>query len=345
MKGHRIVWSVVAALVALLVAVGFAALAAVLAGSDPTATAFALVSGSVGSSESLGAMVLVLIPLLLTGVGVAIAFRSGVLNIGAEGQFLMGALAASAAGVLVPAFSGQVVLVLVAGAVAGGLWATIAGLYRLVRGVNEVITTILLNFIALYLVSWAVHGPLQEVARSYPQSDPLPASARLGPLLEGGLVHAGLPIALVVTLGVGVVLSRTAPGLRLRAAGQNAAAARLAGFPVRRDLLGAFAVSGALAGLAGAIEIAGLTGRLYERIGSGYGFTAIAVAFLAGLEIPGVVFAAIFFATLSTGAQAMERVAGVPSVLAVAAQGATLIVVALLGGLRLLWAETEEPSA
>ncbi len=341
---QRLLVPLAAALAAVALATGFAAFAALLAGTDPAKAAEALVKGSIGGPAALADTLLAFVPLLLTGVAVALAFRSGVFNIGAEGQFLVGALAATAAGVLLPAFSGQALVVLLAGAVAGALWAAIAGVYRLARGINEVITTILLNFIALYLVSWAVHGPLQEAARAYPQSDALPAEARLWPLWPGSAVHVGLLIALVLLVVTGAVLSRTSLGLRWRSAGQNASAARLAGFPVGRDLLCAFASSGALAGLAGAIEVAGLTGRLYERIGSGYGFTAIAIALLGGLNTAGVGLAAWFFAALATGAQAMERVAGVPSVLAMAAQGATLLVIAVVGGLRLFKPDSE-PSA
>ena len=195
---------------------------------------------------------------------------------------------------------------------------------------NEVITTILLNFVALYLVSYAVDGPLQEVAGHYPQSDPLLPGALLWRPFAASRLHVGVALAFVATLAVGSLLTRTALGLRLRAAGSNAAAARMAGFPVMRDLTVAFALSGALAGLAGAVEVAGVTGRLYERISPGYGYTAIAIALLGGLRSGGVIAAALFFAALSAGAGAMERSAGVSSVLVLAVQGATLLAIAML---------------
>jgi simple sugar transport system permease protein len=317
-------------LVALAVTVLFAATLARVGGADPWSAIQALFVGSIGSTANLSATLLKATPLLLTGAAVMLAFKSGVFNIGAEGQFLVGALAATVVGTAPGPLLGRCVLVLLAGALAGAVWAVIAAGFRIGRGVNEVITTILLNFIALYLVSYAVDGPLQEAARQYPQSDPLPPAALLWRPIAGSQLHVGVVLAFVMVPAVGALLTRTALGLRLRAAGSNAAAARLAGFPVTRDLTVAFALSGALAGLAGAVEVAGVTGRLYERISPGYGYTAIAIALLGGLGSGGVIAAGLFFAALSAGAGAMERSAGVSSVLVLAVQGATLLVIAML---------------
>lgn len=316
--------------VAIAVAVAFAGGLAAVVGADPATAVVALVVGSVGSTANLTATLLKATPLLLTGVAVMLAFRSGIFNIGAEGQFLVGALAATIVGTAAGPEIGRSWAVLAAGAAAGAVWATIAAGFRIGRGVNEVITTILLNFVALYLVSYAVDGPLQEAAREYPQSDPLRTGALLLRPIAGSRLHSGVAIALVASVAVGALLSRTALGLRLRASGLSAPAARLAGFPVTRDLTLAFALSGALAGLAGAIEVAGVTGRLYERLSPGYGYTAIAIALLGGLRTPGVVAAALFFAALGSGASAMERSAGVSSVIVVAVQGATLLAITVL---------------
>lgn len=318
------------ALVALGVTVILAAVVAHVGGAAAGDAIHALVVGSVGSSSNVTATLLRATPLLLTGAAVMLAFKSGVFNIGAEGQFLVGALAATVVGTAPGPQVGRWLLALVAGAAAGALWAAIAAGFRIGRAVSEVITTILLNFVALYLVSYAVDGPLQEAAGQYPQSDLLVDGAMLWRPIAGSRLHVGVPLALVVAMLVGVLLSRTALGLRLRAAGSNAPAARLAGFPVLRDLTVAFALSGAIAGLAGAVEVAGVTGRLYERISPGYGYTAIAVALLGGLRSGGVIAAALFFAALSAGAGAMERSAGVSSVLVLAVQGATLLVIAML---------------
>lgn len=296
-----------------------------LAGASPLAAVGALASGSLLSLDGLGATLQHATPLLLTGLAVLLAFRSGVFNIGAEGQFLMGALAATAAGTLLPPFPGQALVALAAGAAGGAAWAQIAAAYRLGRGVGEVITTILLNFVALYVVSWMVSGPLREQSGAYPQSDPLASTARLWTLDGDGTLHAGILVGLVAMVAVGFLVQKMPLGLRLRAAGLNAAAARVAGFPVARDLLLAFSLSGALAGLAGAVEVTGLTGRLFERIGSGYGYTAIAVALLGGLRPLGVLGAALFFGALGAGASTMERTADVSAVVAIAVQGAVLL--------------------
>lgn len=330
---HRLrAWAIasVPAVVAVLSAILLGGALAIAGGADPLAAIAALVSGSVGSLASLAQTLVKTTPLLLTGVAVMLAFQSGVFNIGAEGQFLVGALVATAVGTSVGPFRGQAAVVLAAGAAAGALWASVAASFRIGRGVNEVITTILLNFIALYLVSWAVAGPLQEASGAYPQSDRLYGAALLW-RIPGTRLHVGVILALVAAVGAGLLMSRTRLGLRLRASGLNPTAARVAGFPVEADLRIAFAISGALAGLAGAVEVTGVTGRLFERIASGYGYAAIAIALLGGLRTTGVIAAALFFAALATGAGAMERSAGVSSVLVLAVQGATLAAIAVLG--------------
>lgn len=289
-----------------------------------------LLHGGLGSTANLADTLVRATPLLFTGAAVMLAFSSGIFNIGADGQFLAGALVATAVATRVAPFPGQALVALAAGASAGAVWAAVPALFRIRRRVSEVITTILLNFVALYLVSLAVNGPLQEPSRAYPQSAALPASAALWrlPLGAGNRLHVGILLAIGLALATGALISRTSLGLRLRAAGLNASAARLAGFPVKRDLALAFAISGALAGLGGAVELTGVTHRLYEKFSPGYGYTAIAVALLGSLRVSGVIAAAFFFAALGAGASAMERSAGVSAVLAVAVQGATLLAVA-----------------
>ncbi|MFM7142006.1 MAG: ABC transporter permease [Alphaproteobacteria bacterium] len=324
---------VLPALLAVAVALGLAALLAAMGGHAPGRAVGALVDGSLGSAENVADVLVRATPLVFTGVAVMLAFRSGIFNIGAEGQFLVGALAAGVVGTRWGSFPGQAVAALLAGMLAGAAWASLPALLRIRRGVSEVITTILLNFVALYLVSWAVNGPLQEASRTYPQSDALAATSelwQLAPSIDDRL-HAGVVLALLLAVAAGALISRTGLGLRLRAAGLNADAARMAGFPVIRDLALAFALSGAIAGLGGAVELGGVTHRLFEKISPGYGYTAIAVALLGGLRVPGLVAAALFFAALGAGATAMERSVGVSAVLAVAVQGATLLAVATLG--------------
>jgi simple sugar transport system permease protein len=300
-----------------LLASGVAAILLALLGAAPLTAVRALVGGAVGDSLALENTLIRSSPLLLVGLAVAVAFRCGIWNIGGEGQLYVGALAATA--VATRAFGSDpsgvaLPLALAAGIVAGALWGGLAAVLRVTRGVSEVLSTILLNFIAALGVAYAVHGPLQEVAAAYPQSDALAASTRL-PLLPGALrIHAGLPLVYLLPFAVWLMLFRTAAGLRLRAVGLSPEAARYAGISTSRETVRVLLLSGGLAGLAGAIEVCGVTGRLFENLSPGYGFTAIAVALLARLHPIGVIPAALFFAALASGSGAMQRVANVPSV-------------------------------
>ena len=287
-------------------------------------------AGAVGDRYALADTALKTCPLLLTGLAVAIAFRAGVWNIGAEGQLLVGALAATAAGSAAAALPTPfpAVVALGAGMVAGAAWGGLAALLRVTRNVSEVIGTIMLNFVALRLVGWAVQGPLMEQAARYPQSDPLPAAALL-PILVGR-VHAGTLLAGLAAMAVWVVLFRTAVGFRWRAVGANPRAAAVQGFDPNRAIVSVMLASGALAGAAGAIEVLGVTGRLYGQFSAGHGYTAIAVALLARLHPGGVVVAALLFGALAAGAGAMQRVAGVPAVFVSIVQAVTVFAVLAL---------------
>jgi general nucleoside transport system permease protein len=290
----------------------------------------ALWNGSFGSWYAITSGTLVrATPLILTGLAVALAFQAGVFNIGAEGQLLAGAsVAAAIAHVLGGALGGATVWVcLIAGAVGGAAWAGIAALLRARFGVLEVISTILLNFLALHSVGYLVRGPLQEPTRIYPQTEALGEFARLPQLVTGGRLHAGFLVAVVMAACTWFVLHRTAAGFRVRASGANPDAARSAGLvDVRATTTRAFLISGALAGLAGAVELTGVTYALYENISPGYGYTAIAVALLARLHPLVVVVAGILFGGLEAGAAAMQRDAGVPSVVALIVEAAAILV-------------------
>jgi len=269
-------------------------------------------------------------PLLLTGLAVAIAFKAGIWNIGAEGQFYAGAVAATFLGTHWGAGSAPLALVVIplAAAVAGALWAAAPALLRARFGVLEVITTIMLNFIAEYLVGYLVHGPLQEAGHTYPQSDPIAAAARLAPLLPGTRLTWAFPIGVMLAIAAWIMLTRTRPGFVLRAAGAGPIAAQVSGrIPVRRVATTAFLLSGAVAGLAGAAEVMGVTFALYEKLSPGYGYTAIAVALLARLHPLGVIAAAIAFGALEAGAAALQRSAGIPSVTVYAVEGLVILLI------------------
>lgn len=290
----------------------------------------ALWRGSVGSWYAITSATLVrAIPLMLTGTAVAIAFRAGVFNIGAEGQLLAGAAGATAIALALPGGGAMTtILALVAGAACGALWAGIAAVLRSRFAVLEVISTIMLNFVALDAVSWAVRGPLQESTHAYPQSAAFSGSVRLWRIPGAGRLHVGLLIALVAVVVSGWVFRRTAAGFRVIVVGESPDAAASAGLiDVSATTTRAFLVSGAFAGLAGAIEILGVTFALYEDLSPGYGYTAIAVALLAGLDPWKVVGSALLFAVLEAGAAAMQRDAAVPSTVVSIIEAAVILTV------------------
>ena len=276
-------------------------------------------------------------PLIITGLAVAIAFRAGVWNIGADGQFIAGATAAAWVGVSASVEIGWLALVaaLIAGIIAGAIWAALAAWLRSRFGVLEVISTIMLNFIATYGASFLVRGPLQEPTHVYPQTSGIASGAHMPILVSGTRLHWGFTVALVVAVMAWWVMKYSATGFRVRASGVNPFAARSAGLiDVSRVTTVAFVVSGAIAGLAGAIEVSGVTFALYENISPGYGYTAIAVALLAGLNPLGVIGTGILFGALETGAGAMQRNIGVPSTTASVIEAIVILAVIAVAQLR-----------
>jgi simple sugar transport system permease protein len=309
-------------LLAALASLALLALAALAFGHAPLELLGIMIGGSVGSRFALEGMILKSVPLLLTGLSIVIAFRAGVWNIGGEGQFITGALAAF----LAARFG--VVAALLAAVVAGAVWASIASLMRLWRNAPEVLTTILLNFVAIHLLGYAVNGPLQEAGGRYPQTDavlPLPA---LGPL------HIGVVLALIISIGAWWFLYRTTAGLRLRATGFNPFAAAWAGIRVDAQIVRAMALSGAVAGLAGGIELLGVTHRLFERFAAGYGYSGIAVALLAGLHPLATIASSVFFGALVTGAGELQRTAGISASVATLGQAVVILTLILFGSFR-----------
>lgn len=303
-----------------------------LLGHSPVTAFAALGRGAFGSWYAITSATLVrAVPLIVLGLGFALAFRGGALNIGMEGQFLVGAIAATWMGLQVGALPAPLAWPLVLGAAcgAGALWVVVPVVLRLRFGVLEVISTLLLNFVAEALVSLMVQGPLQEAKRFYPQSDPIAAAARL-PLLPGTRLHLGLVLAVVLAGGLALLFARTVWGFELKAVGLGPRAAAITGrINAGRLLAVALLWSGAIAGLGGGLEVTGVTYALYQNLSPGYGFTAIAVALLARGRPMGIVVAGVLFGALEAGAGAMQREAGIPSVAVYVAQ-ATIILVVLL---------------
>ena len=279
-------------------------------------------------------------PLILAGLAEAIAFRGGVFNIGAEGQLLAGAVAGTSVSLFAPAVFGPftIVLALVSAAAAGALWAAIAAELKKRLNVLEIISTIMLNFVAIHLVSYLVRGPLQEPTRVYPQTQTLIESARLPVIVAGTRLHLGFVLAIVAAVMLAWFFRKTAAGFRIRAVGASPRAAWTSGrIDVARTSYSVFIISGALAGFAGGIEVSGVTYALYENLSPGYGYTAIAVALIAGLNPLGVILSGIFFAGLETSALALQRDFAIPASIASVAEAALILVVLAFAGFKTGW--------
>lgn len=266
-------------------------------------------------------------PLLLTGAAVAFAFAAGYWNIGAEGQLLAGAIAAAGLGMAVkdvPAVL-AIPLILVAGFAAGMAWAAIPALLKVKLSVDEVVTTLLMNTVILFLISFLLNGVWRDPVSGWPQSPQIAASAML-PRMPGSRLHLGFLVALLAVAVTWLILRRSALGLRMRAVGLGQDAARFAGVNTGRTLLTAALVSGGIAGLAGVGEVLGIHYHLIDAISPGYGYTGIIAATLGGLNPIGSSAAALFIGLIQTGAQSVSRALGVPIYLGDVVQSALLLV-------------------
>jgi len=296
----------------------------VAAADAPVGRAYALLlEGGFGSRFAITETLTRATPLIFTGLAAAVAFRAQLFNIGAEGQLYAGALAAVAVGGLhggsglgAPAWL-LFPLMMMAAALAGALLLLGPALLKSRLGVDEVVTTLLLNFIVLLAVSAMLDGPMKDPsAMGWPQSVALQDSLQLSRLVERGRVHSGLPAVLVLAVALWALLKFTTLGFEIRAVGANPRAARFAGMPVGAVGVKAALLSGALAGLAGAVEVAGRTGYVTLDMSPGYGYSGIVIAMLAMLNPLGVVAAAVFVAGMLVGADSMSRAVTVPTYIA-----------------------------
>ena len=268
------------------------------------------------------------VPLAIIATGLAFCFRANRWNIGAEGQFTMGGLAGGSAALLLhQALPGVLLLPLtiVIGALAGAAYALLPAMLKNRFGVNEILGSLMLVYIAQYLLDYMVRGPLRDPnGRNMPQSAPLDDAAMLPSLIEGGRLNASLGIAILVLLATAFVLRRSVFGYAIVVAGEAPRAARFAGFDEKRMTLAVFAISGLLAGLAGVLEVTGQIGQLKPQISSGYGFTAIIVAFLGRLSPFGIALSSLVLALISIGAEGAQIALKLPLDLAQAFQGVLL---------------------
>jgi simple sugar transport system permease protein len=297
---------------------------------DPFHALRLLFAGAFGSLNSLGVTAIKVTPLLITGLGVAVGIRAGMFNLGGDGQIYLGGLGASVAVLyLVPSAPPvvQVLLALLSGFIGGALWALVPALLRAFKGVTEVITTLLMTFIGVNVVTMLVQGPMGDPGASYPRSAAFPDGAALPKLIPGTQMHFGIILGLLLCVVVYYLIERVPFGLEIRAVGEGQKAARFTGVSVRKRLLQALMLSGALAGLAGSVEVLGLHHRLVSGFSPNYGFDAIAVAMLAASDPRWMFLSAVFFGALRAGAPVMERTLGVPSDLVFVTQGLAILAV------------------
>jgi general nucleoside transport system permease protein len=318
---------IAAILLALLVGAGLIA----IAGVNPVKAYSVLFTEALVNYYGIGNTLTKTAPLLLASLGVLIALKAGLFNIGGEGQIYLGGLGSALVGLYIhgiPAWI-HIPLALLGGFGFGALWGFIPGYLKAVRGVNEVITTLLLNYVAQYWVSYLVSGPMMAPNAPSPFSPPIAATAQLPILLPQTQTHGGILLGVLAVGVVGVVFSATPFGYQVEAVGQNPIAANYAGISVRRILMLVMALSGGLAGLAGAGEVLGLKYRLFENFSPGYGFDAIAIAVLCRGNLAGLVLISLFFGALRSGANVMQRSAGVPVTVVYAIQGLAVLFIAI----------------
>jgi ABC-type uncharacterized transport system permease subunit len=325
-------------LLATLAALGIFAIILAALGANPVEAYGALIEGAMGSPNAIADTLVKATPLLLIGLGTCIAFRGGVVNIGGEGQLVVGALAATLLGLLYPEAPGYVIipLAMLAGFLAGGVWGAIPGALKAYFNVNEILSTIMMNQIAVQGMNFLLRGPMidpvqLEAASKIPQTARLAKEFDLIRLVPTRL-HLGALLAVIVAVLVYIFLWRTTIGYRIRAVGLNADAARYAGINVKRYIVLSLLLSGALGGLAGAVQVYGVSHRMFTD-GSAAGFTGSAgfngiVAALFGQLHPlGTIPAAILFGALLVGANKLQRVVQVPSALVTALNGLVVVFV------------------
>ena len=321
---------VMSALLALLLA----SLPLKLAGAPILESYKQMIIGVLGSKFAISEMLTRATPLIFTGLAATLAFRAKLWNIGAEGQLYLGAMAAVSVGTGVFDISGLILvpLIIFCGCAIGAAGMVLPATLKIRYGADEVVTTLLLNFIIIIFLQYMLEGPLKDpMGLGWPQSSPILDQGMLPPLMDRMRIHFGFIIAIFCAAVAHFMLIRSIWGLKLKAVGENMSAARHAGIPVNQSLITVAAISGALAGLAGVSEVAGLKGYLTADLSPGFGYTGIVVAMLAGLSPLGVVISALFIASVFVGADSMSRAMGVSSYLADLVVATALLCV-LIGG-------------
>jgi simple sugar transport system permease protein len=307
-----------------------------MAGRNPIDAYYEMLIGAVGGPIRIGVTLTKATPILFTGLSVAIAFRSGLFSIGAEGQLYLGALGATLIALTFPGWPVWLLLpaAIVSGFIFGAMWGAIPGYLKARHQTNEIITTIMLNYVAFWFISYLVHGPLREPNSMYSYTAEVPDASRLPVLITGTQLHAGFLLALLLVILTYLLINHTSLGFQMRAVGANPQAAHYAGMNIRRNTILVMALSGGVAGLAGVSEVLGIQFRLSDFLSPGFGFDGIAVALLGGNNPWGVLLAGIFFGLLRGGATVMQRRIGVPAATVLIIQGLAVFFVVIGVGYR-----------
>ena len=297
-------------------------------GVNPFSAYLTMLDGSFRNLHTVSEMLVKVSPQILASLSFLLAFRCGLFNIGAEGQIYVGGLFVTVLGIYAPSDWPPALLVplgFCAGFLGGGIWGGIAGFLKARFRVHEIVSTIMMNYIAIFLIKYMVEGPLQEASGAFPQTDMIADGAQLPLILLPTRLHAGFFLAIAGPFAVWAILARTTLGFRIRSVGANPRAARANGISVERSYVTTMIISGGLAGLAGYTEIAGIHYRLLEEFSRGYGFEGIAIALLARANAIAVIPAALLFAILALGANAIQRTHGIPAPLVVLLQGLIIL--------------------
>ncbi len=343
--GTRLIGGVVP-LGAALIAFFFGAIMILVLGENPLSGLAAMVDGAFGTGDRVAATAVRAIPLLLVGTGITIAFRASVINIGGEGQIIAGALLSTVVALAVPDTPKPILLVLVilAGLVGGGIWGAIPGVLKAYASVNEILSTIMLNIVAVQLMNYVLRGPLidpiEKEGSRIPQTERLTDNAAMPTLIDGTRLHLGVVVAVIAAVVGYIILWRTPLGFRLRAVGHNPDAARASGISVEKNIVTALALSGALSGLAGVMLVFGSESLRFVTDGSSAGFTGsagfngIVAALFGGLHPLWTIPSSFLFGALLTGATELQRELQIPNALAIALNGLIVLFVVSSGKVR-----------
>ena len=292
----------------------FGAIFISIAGVSPLEAYADMAGGTVGSAYGLGEVLSKSVPLVIMACGIAVGFYGGQANLGGDGQFYLGALAAGGSALELSGWPWPLVFLAswFFACLAGGVWGALAGALKAYLNTSEIIVTIMLNYVAILLVGFLVQGPLKEKGGFLPQTQELPEVFHLPVFWEGSRVHAGVLVAIAAVIFLWFFINKTAWGYRIRAVGQGMDGARYSGVPTKKYITLTFFLSGAFAGLAGAVEVFGIYHRVLDGISANYGFIAVVIALLGKLNPLGILGSAALLSTLVVGANAMQVSQGIP---------------------------------